>query len=250
MNSDKCHLFVSGQKYEHLWAKIDNDKIWEARTVKLLGITIDNELKFDEHSNNVCLKANMKLSAVMRLRKYLHFNKTRILFKGCFESQFKYCPLTWMFYSRNTNNKLNQLHERALRLVYDNYELLFEKLLEKDGSFTVHHYNIQTLCTELSKVYHNIAQIIFSDLFIRSNNNYNIRAKSDFVIPQINTVLKGSNSIRYYGLLIWNLVPAELKYVDSLETFKRKIRMWKPKNYPCRICKNYIHTVGFFQIFE
>ena len=47
INSDKCRLFVSGHKYEHLWAKIGNDKIWETRTVKLLGITIDNELKFE-----------------------------------------------------------------------------------------------------------------------------------------------------------------------------------------------------------
>ena len=29
MNSDKCHLFVSGHKYEHLWGKIGNDKIYE-----------------------------------------------------------------------------------------------------------------------------------------------------------------------------------------------------------------------------
>ena len=78
---------------------------------------------------------------------------------------------------------MNQLHERALRLVYDDYELLFEKLLEKDGLFTVHYYNIQTLCIELCKVYHNIAQTIFSDLFIHNNNTYYIRVKSDFVIP-------------------------------------------------------------------
>ena len=55
MNSDKCHLFISGHKFEHLWAKIGNDIIWETRTVKLLVITIDNELKFEKHLHNVCL---------------------------------------------------------------------------------------------------------------------------------------------------------------------------------------------------
>ena len=74
--------------------------------------------------------------------------------------------------------------------------------------------------------------------------------KSDFVIPQIKTVFKGSNSIRYYGPVIWNLIPAEMKSVDSLETFKSKIRMWKPSNFPCRICKNYIPNVGFLETFE
>ena len=49
MNSNKYHLFISGNKFEHLWAKIVNNRIWENRTVKLLGITVDIEIKFDEH---------------------------------------------------------------------------------------------------------------------------------------------------------------------------------------------------------
>ena len=106
----------------------------------------------------------------------------RILFKAFFESQFKYCPLTWMFYSRSTNNRINHLQERALRLVYDDYEFTFDELLEKDESFIIHHYNIQTLCIELCKVYHNFSQNIFSELFTQSNSTYNMRSKSDFVI--------------------------------------------------------------------
>ena len=50
VNLDKCHVFISGNKFEHLWDKIGNDRIWESRTARLLGITLDNELKFDEHS--------------------------------------------------------------------------------------------------------------------------------------------------------------------------------------------------------
>ena len=45
MNSDKCHIFFSGNKFEHLWATKGNDKTWESRTVKLLRITLDNESK-------------------------------------------------------------------------------------------------------------------------------------------------------------------------------------------------------------
>ena len=145
MNASKCHLFVLGNKHEHMWARVGNDLIWESRTVKLLGITIDNELKFDEHISNICKKAQRKLTILMRLKKYLDFEKLRILFKTFFESQFKYCPLTWVFYSRGTNNKINRLQERALRFVYDDYSSSFDVLLKQDKSFTIHHYNIQTL---------------------------------------------------------------------------------------------------------
>ena len=113
------------------WAKIGNDKIWETKTAKLFGKTIDNWLKFDEHLYNVCVEANRKLSALIRIRKFFNFHKTRVLIKEFFESQFKYYPLTWMFCSRNTNNKIKLLHEGVFRLVNDNYELPFGKLLEK-----------------------------------------------------------------------------------------------------------------------
>ena len=59
----------------------------------------------------------------MRIREYLDFKKIRIIFKGFFEAQFKYYPPTRMFYSKSTNRRINHLHERALRLIYDDYEL-------------------------------------------------------------------------------------------------------------------------------
>ena len=67
MNSDKCHLIVSGNKHENMWAKIGHDQIWESRTVKLLGITIDNELKLDEYISNICKKAQRKLTVLTRI---------------------------------------------------------------------------------------------------------------------------------------------------------------------------------------
>ena len=75
MNTSKCHLFVSGNKHEHMWAKIGDDQIWESRTVKLLGVTIDNELKFDEYISNVCKKAQRKLTVLTRIKNYLDFKK-------------------------------------------------------------------------------------------------------------------------------------------------------------------------------
>ena len=81
MNYGKCHLFISSNKYEQMWAKIADDKICESRAVKLLGITIDSEFKFDEHISNVYMKAKRKLTVLMRIKKYLDFDKLRILFK-------------------------------------------------------------------------------------------------------------------------------------------------------------------------
>ena len=140
----------------------------------------------------------------------------RLLFKAFFDSQFKYCPRTLMFYSRTTNDKVNKLYERALWLVSDNYESTFEDLLEKGNSFTARHFNIETLCIELYKVFIGRSQRIFSDSFERKNINYNLRSQPDFVISQITTVYKGSNSIQYCRPIIWSLMPKKIKNCVTL----------------------------------
>ena len=99
-NTDKCHLLISGNKNEQMWAKLDRDIILESNDVKLLRITLDNNLKFDKHVSNIYSKANRKLSALTRVARFLPFKKRRILFKTFIDSQFKYCSLVWMFYGR------------------------------------------------------------------------------------------------------------------------------------------------------
>ena len=74
--------------------------------------------------------------------------------KAFIMSQFSYCRLVWMCHSRTSNNKINKLHERALRLVYDDTQSTFQELLNIDKSVTIHHRNLQMLGTELYKVHH------------------------------------------------------------------------------------------------
>ena len=139
LNTDKYHLLISGHKYEHQWVQIGKDMVWEENKVKLLETTIDHELKFDSHILNKCSKVNKKLSVLCRLKNILTFQQRWILFQSFFEAQFKYCSLIWMFCSRSANSKINKLHERALGIVYDDYNAKFEEHSTKDSSFTMHH---------------------------------------------------------------------------------------------------------------
>ena len=91
---------ISSNKNEQMWAKLERDIVWESNIVKLLGITLDSNLKFNKHVSNICSKADGKLSALTGIAKFLPFKKRRILFKAFIESQFKYCPLVWMFHGR------------------------------------------------------------------------------------------------------------------------------------------------------
>ena len=87
-NTDKCHLLISGNKNEYMLAKLDQDIVWESNDAKLLGVTIDNNLRFDKHVSNIFLKVNRKLSALTRVAKFILIKKRRVLFKAIVESQF------------------------------------------------------------------------------------------------------------------------------------------------------------------
>ena len=237
MNSDKFHLLMVGHKFEQIWTKFGTDLIWERNSIKLLGTTTDIHLKFDKNVSLSCAKATRKLSAIARISYYLTFHQKRTLIKAFFESQFRYCSLSWMFHSRKSNNKINLLYGRALRMIYNDQVSSFQELLDKDHSFTVDHFNIQSLAIEMFKVINNIAATVIDDLFT-TYLSYNLRSKSKFVVPSVRTVHNDQYSIQYYRALIWNMIPGYIKVSQTLDIFKGKIRKWKPINCLCRLCKN------------
>ena len=61
----------------------------------------------------------------------------KLLYMPFIEAQFKYCPITWIFFSRSCNNKINKLQERALQLVYDDYESSFDVLIKINHSLFI-----------------------------------------------------------------------------------------------------------------
>ena len=95
-------------------AVIDGLPIDSSKTEVLLGTTIDHKLKFDESVNYLCEKASLKLNALACIAPFMNISK-----KLQFESQFGYCPLKWMFHSRGLNDKMNRIHERALKITYN-----------------------------------------------------------------------------------------------------------------------------------
>ena len=79
----------------------------------------------------------------------MSLEKRRIVMKTFIESQFNYYALICMFYSRTINNKINRLHEMALKIVYSDFKLSLEGLLMKDNSFSINERNIQSLAIEI-----------------------------------------------------------------------------------------------------
>ena len=140
------------------------------------------------------------------------------------------------------NHRINTLHERALRIVYRDNESTFDTLLEKNESFRIHERNVQTLAIELYKVWYDISPKIMNLVFpIKFNSRYGLG--NDFASRNVKSVNYGTDTLAHLGPKIWKLVPPEWKNL-SLSKFTKKIRKWKPP-CPCKLCKKYLHGVGY-----
>ena len=113
----KFHLLLSS--HEDVNIQIANVTIKSSTSQELLGVTIDNKLKFHKHFENICQKASRKLNALARLVNLMDLSKRRILINAFFNTQFNFCPTIWVFHSRSLNNKIYRLHERCLRIIYN-----------------------------------------------------------------------------------------------------------------------------------
>ena len=92
--------------------------------------------------------------------------------KAFIESQFGYCPLVWMFHSRSLNNNTNRIHERSLRITYNDKSSSFQSLFEKDNSVTLHHRNIKILATKKYTFLQGLSPLLMNEIFVEKNNNY------------------------------------------------------------------------------
>ena len=150
-NPDKYHLLINNTK-ESFQIKIGNETVSNSKYEKLLGVKIDHELNFSEHVSSLCKKTSQKLNALSRIASCMAFDQRRLILNSFITSHFSNCPIVWMFHSRNLNERINHICERALRIVYKDFNSSFQELLAEDNSLNIHHRNLQKLVTEIFKV--------------------------------------------------------------------------------------------------
>ena len=129
LNPGKCYYIVIGDDDPTHKIILNNNEIASSSEEKLLSILLDSNLNCDSHITSLCKKAGQKLSALSRVNHYLTQDQKLLLLNSVVKPQFSYRPVVWMFTSRYLNNALNSILERTLRLIYNDHELPFDRIL-------------------------------------------------------------------------------------------------------------------------
>ena len=141
-NPGKFQFMILSKNTINQSIAINNKTIESLKSVKLLGLTIDNKLNFGIHINNICKVASAKNKRSERIRSRLKLSQTKILYNSFTLSQLNYCCLVSMFCSKTLQNKINQIQKGALRIVHNEPNLNLDKVVELDESASIHIKNI------------------------------------------------------------------------------------------------------------
>ena len=139
------------------------------------------------------------------------------------KSQFNCCPLVWMFCSRQSNNLINKIHQRSLRIVYKDQKTSYHNLLETYNEPTNYQRNLQVFTKEIYKIVNSVAPRIMNSLFEFRSNEYNIRNVQVLSTNFRRIVNYGIETITDRSLV---KLPSEYKVAASLEEFKVEIKKW------------------------
>ena len=152
-------------------------------------------------------------------------------------SQFSYFPLIWIFHSRKTDQKMNRIHESALKLAYKNSVSVHEQLLAKSNSVITHESSLQILMTEIFKTKSKLNHDFLTDIFKERSVSYNLRKGSDTLLPVVITTTYGIETVSYIENKLWQILPSSLKSISNLENFKEVL--WILKFCGCRIYEKF-----------
>ena len=248
LNEDKCQFVIiessRTSRSDIARIKTENKTIDEVKKAKLLGITFDNNLTMDKHIKHICKQASNKLYALARISHFLDEQKRKILMKSFVISQFNYCPIIWMYCQRKSNNLINRIHERALRIAYNDYISDFDALLEKDHSVTIHQRNIQALLLEIYKTLNNLNPEFMGEIFCTQRHNYPMRSQN-LIYPNPHSVMYGLESFGYKASQLWNAIPSDIQEANSVSTFKSYNPSKSLTICNCNLCKLYLPNLGY-----
>ena len=218
---------------------VENISLPSSDTMKVLGIDIDDKLTFDGHISNMCIKAGRQLNVLQRLRGSLDQDSRMAIYKSFIMSNFNYCPLIWMFTSKTSLSKLENIQKRALRFVLDDYQSGYNDLLQNANVPGIKIMLLRYLAIEVFKCINEINPAYLNAMFTRKECPYALRDSSILMRPKVNLTQYGLKSFRSYGAKIWNHLPVSYKARISLSEFKTLIKSWDGPKCKCSVCALY-----------
>ncbi|CAL4061329.1 unnamed protein product, partial [Meganyctiphanes norvegica] len=215
-------------KVESFEVKCGNETIKHVKSVKYLGLQIDNDLSGISIVNEIIKKANSRLKFLYRCREMLNFESRKTLCSALIQCQFDYSCSSWYpGIGKGLQDKLQVMQNKIIRFILnlDNRAHIGNRELAKTGFLKVPERVKQLKLGHVIKIKNKTSPYYMSANFQSLNENENrivTRSKvSNFFKPRVCT-----NTFVYSAINDWNNLPSEIKEIKNENTFKDKLRKY------------------------
>ena len=175
----------------------DNIVLKPESQVKVLGVTLDNKLNFSHHVSVICTKAARQLNALARISEFLSTTSRIIIYNSFINSNFNYCPLVWHFCGKKNGDKVEKIQERALRIIYRNYDSLYPELLREARTYKMTDKRLRSMLLHVFKSLKGMNTKCLNDVFFVKQNNHSMRQAVKLVQPRRKTTTVGLKTVTY-----------------------------------------------------
>ena len=232
LNVAKTELMIIGSRQrlntqcEEIDISIDDRTIKRVDHTKSLGLTIDAQLSWSKHVDEICKKASSAIGALKRVRPSIPTDVAVQIYNVLILPHFDYCSPVWDCMSGYLSDKLQKLQNRAARVITQSpfetsSNLLLAMLKWEKLSLRRKKQKALIMYKTLNELAPDYLQCLFTQ---RHVNDYHLRdLEGKLSLPKPNTnYLK--RSFCYSGACLWNNLPQDLKSVASVGQFKRGIK--------------------------
>ena len=240
-------MIINAQKTKHMYItrqtnkpnipdiklKLQNHDIELSESERLLGINIDNTLKWKTHIDKTIKKCNTQLFLLMRIKQYLDVPTRKLFFNAYILPHLDYCCSIWGNTDKKIMNEIIKFQKRAARVILDVQDfdtpsdvlfnklqwMKFDKRVEYKKSILVYKsLNDNQFPTYMQQKFTKLNQVHSCNL--RSITN------EELYVPSPNFEFS-RKSLAYSGPKIWNEIPKAVRKSDTRNKFQNAYIKWQ-----------------------
>ena len=153
------------------------------------------------------------------------------------DSQFNYAPLLWMFCRKTLYSKIEKIHHKTLKVIYESNDT-YGNLLLQSNTVSLHQSHFRFLVTEIYKSISQLSPESMWSYFTHKDMPYNLRKGPFLGLPKTHSFYCGANAVHFRDSLIWNNLSAVVTSINSIFEFKNKTKNIRDIDCGRLICRN------------
>jgi hypothetical protein len=222
----KAMVITTRQKHQHtdltLNLEVNNNKIEQVKEHKLLGITVDDRLQWQAHTEKVCKTVSRNLFLLSKLQLIVDQDCRKLFYNAYIKPHIDYGSTMWDGCAEVHMKKLNSLQRRAAKLILPDPSLSTDEKLEHIDIFSLKEQHLYNKGAFMFKVFNGDVPEYILDLYSRSQSRYP-NSRNDLILPRPRIDLF-KNSISFSGSFLWNSLPTNITSSTSISHYKKALR--------------------------